>query len=371
MFTATPSLSKSISILFFAFLVISGMYFGREFLIPIAIASLLAMLFLPFSRWLEGKGISRAVASLLCVLLLLVGIAGIAALLSWQASDITNDLSQIGDRLVKIAADLKQFIAKNIGISAEKQKEWLSKQSSSGGSTIGTAGAILSSVMRILVDGILVLVYLFLFICLRAHLKKFVLMIVPTGESKEADQIINDAGKMAQKYISGMGLMIVMLWILYGIGFSVAGVENALFFAVLCGILEIIPFIGNLMGTSLTVLMVLSQGGDDKMILGVLTTYLIVQFLQTYILEPLVVGSEVNINPLFTILTLVLFEIIWGIPGLILAIPMIGIVKILCDHIKPLKPYGFLIGKEKNSVPEIFTILKSWFGGSTTKKNKA
>ncbi len=195
-------------------------------------------------------------------------------------------------------------------------------------------------------------------------------MIVPSGEAKETDQIINDAGKMAQKYISGMSLMIVALWILYGVGFSIAGVENALFFAVLCGILEIIPFIGNLTGTALTVLMVLSQGGDDKMVFAVLATYLIVQFLQTYILEPLVVGSEVNINPLFTILVLVLFELIWGIPGLVLAIPMIGIVKILCDHVRPLKPYGFLIGKEKNNHPQIFLTIKSWFGGSKSKKTK-
>lgn len=371
MFTASPSLSKSISILFFTFLVISGMYFGREFLIPIAIASLLAMLFLPLSRWFEGKGIGRVPASLLCVLLFLLGIAGVVALLSWQASDISSDLSQIGDRLGKIGAEVRQFIAKNIGISPEKQKEWLSKQSSSAGSSMGTAGTVLGSLMSILVDAILVLVYLFLFICSRAHLKKFVLMIVPSGESKETEQIINDAGRMAQKYISGMSLMIVMLWIMYGVGFSIAGVENALFFAVLCGILEIIPFIGNLTGTALTIIMVISQGGDNMMIISVLATYLVVQFLQTYILEPLVVGSEVNINPLFTILVLVLFELIWSIPGLILAIPMIGIIKILCDHIRPLKPYGFLMGKEKNSDPKIFLIIKSWFGGSTGKKSKA
>ncbi len=369
MFTATPSLSKSISILFFSFLVISGMYFGREFLIPIAIASLLAMLFVPLSRWFESKGIGRALASLFCVLTLLLGIAGVIALLSWQASDISNDISQIGERLSKIGHELRQFIAKNVGISAEKQKEWIDKQSASAsGPSMGTAGTILSSAMSIVVDSILVLVYLFLFICSRAHLKKFVLTIVPSAEAKETDQIINDAGKMAQKYISGMSMMIVMLWILYGIGFSIAGVENALFFAVLCGILEIIPFIGNLTGTALTVLMVISQGGDDTMIFAVLGTYIIIQFLQTYILEPLVVGSEVNINPLFTILALVLFELIWGIPGMILAIPMLGILKIVCDHVKPLKSYGFLIGKEKNSDPKIFMAIKSWFS-SAKKKN--
>ena len=347
------------------------MFFAQKFLIPIAIASLLAMLFLPLSRWFESKGISRVAASIFCVLVLLTGVAGIVALLSWQASDISNDLSQIGERFGKIVNEIKQFIATNLGISPEKQKEWMQKQSESGAASGTSPTTILSSFMSILVDAILVLVYLFLFISSRGHLKKFVLMIVPAGESKETEQIIHDGGKMAQKYVSGMAMMIVMLWILYGIGFSLAGVKNALFFAVVCGILEIIPFIGNLVGTILTVLMVISQGGDDVMIMSVIGTYFLVQFVQTYILEPLVVGSEVNINPLFTILILVLMELVWGIPGMILALPMLGIIKIICDHVRPLKPYGFLIGKEKGDNSKIFDAVKSLFGSSKKKKSRA
>jgi predicted PurR-regulated permease PerM len=134
---------------------------------------------------------------------------------------------------------------------------------------------------------------------------------------------------------------------MYGIGFSIAGVKNAFFFAILCGLLEIIPFVGNLAGTALTVLMALTQGGGGNIVIGVLITYALVQFIQTYILEPLVVGAEVNINPLFTIIAIVLGELIWGVPGMVLAIPLTGIFKIICDNVESLKPYGFLIGKEK------------------------
>ncbi len=65
------------------------------------------------------------------------------------------------------------------------------------------------------------------------------------------------------------------------------------------------------------------------MIMGILITYALVQFIQSYIIEPLVVGSEVNINPLFTIIAIVLGEAVWGVPGLILAIPLLGIFKII------------------------------------------
>jgi predicted PurR-regulated permease PerM len=113
------------------------------------------------------------------------------------------------------------------------------------------------------------------------------------------------------------------------------------------GLLEIVPFVGNITGTSLTILMALTQGGGGGMIIGILITYGLVQFIQTYILEPMIVGSEVNINPLFTILGIILGELVWGIPGMILAIPILGILKIVCDHIPSLQPYGFLIGEEK------------------------
>jgi predicted PurR-regulated permease PerM len=271
-------------------------------------------------------------------------------LLSWQASGISENIVQIGIRLEAIGNDLRQFIADHLGITAEKQTEWIKNQNSGNhNSAIGMAGTLLSSVMSIVVKTILVFVYLFLFLVSRSHLKQFILMLVPQSEMKETEKIISDAGKVSQKYISGLGIMIVVLWIMYGIGFSIVGVESALFFAVLCGLLEIVPFIGNLTGTTLTALMVISQGGSNGMLIGVIFTYLFVQFVQTYVLEPLVVGSEVNINPLFTIIVIVLMEIVWGVAGMILAIPMLGIVKIICDHVSPLKPYGFLIGKERSA----------------------
>ena len=141
--------------------------------------------------------------------------------------------------------------------------------------------------------------------------------------------------------------MIGCLWVMYSIGFSIVGVKYAVLFAIICGLLEIVPFIGNLTGNLLTILMVVIQGGGMGMVIGVVITYLIVQFLQTYILEPLVVGAEVNINPLFTIVILVLGELVWGIPGMVLAIPLLGILKIICDHVESLKPYGYLIGSDK------------------------
>lgn len=158
---------------------------------------------------------------------------------------------------------------------------------------------------------------------------------------------MHDIRLVSQKYLTGLALMIACLWVMYGIGFTIVGVENAFFFAILCGLLEIVPFVGNLTGVALTLLMSLAQGGSTNLLLGILAVYAVVQFTQSYLLEPLVVGREISINPVFTIVGIVGGELLWGIPGMVLALPLLGIIKIICDHIEPLKPFGTLIGEER------------------------
>lgn len=359
---STPLLPRSIQVLLFFFLVFAGLYFAKPFLVPIAFAGLLSMLFLPISRRLERKGVGRGIATLLCILLLLTVVGGLITLLAWQVSDITSDAEQMEQRLMQMITQLKQSISNTFGVSPERQEQLFKQQGQGGGSASKMVAGFMGSIMSFLVDAVLVLVYIFLFMFFRRHLKTFILKLVPEQEKRNAQGIIHDTQEVAQQYLGGLGMMIVCLWIMYGIGFSIVGVKNALFFAILCGLLEIIPFVGNLTGNALAILMVITQGGGANMIIGVLVTYAIVQFLQSYILEPLVVGAEVNINPLFTILVIVLGELVWGVAGMVLAIPLLGIVKIICDRVEPLKPYGFLIGENKKKKKSGFTEkIKGWF----------
>jgi len=334
-----------------AFLVIAALYYAKPFLVPLCFGALLGMLFLPLSLWFERKGIPKAFAILFCIIIFLAAIIGIVWLISWQITDLASESSNIENKVKVMIAEVKEYIRDNFGISQKRQEEIISGPPESNGSFIYGLG---SFVTGFIVDLILVLVYIFLFMFYRERIKAFVMKIISTEQKKKAEVIIQGIEKVSQQYITGLGMMIGCLWIMYSIGFSIVGVKYAVLFAVICGLLEIIPFVGNLTGSALAVLMVIIQGGGLGMVIGVIVTYLIIQFLQTYLLEPLVVGSEVNINPLFTIIILVLGELIWGIPGMVLAIPLLGIVKIICDHIEPLKPYGYLIGSDKKKRVFIF-----------------
>ncbi len=356
----TDHLTRSIKILLLFFLVFGGLYFTKSFLVPVVFGGVLAMLFMPLCRWLEGKGLRRWLASIICVLLLLVLLAGVATLLAWQVNGLAQEASKMHEQVSKVAAYMKETISETLGISEQKQKKIIEEQSSSGvGGAAKMLAAAINSSAGLFMNMVLILVYTFLFIYQRAGLKEFVLKLVDEGQKAKTIDIIKGSSKVAQQYLAGLGKVIAILWVLYGIGYSIVGVKHAIFFAVLCGLLEIIPFVGNLVGTSVTLLMAFTQGGDLKMCLGVIVTYMVVQFVQSYVLEPVIVGAQVRINPLFTIIALLAGELIWGIPGMILAIPIIGIAKIVFDHIGPLKPYGFLIGEEKKKEKKPF--FKKWF----------
>lgn len=320
-------------------------FYGKPLLVPLVFAALLSSLLLPACLWFERKGLNKSLSILLSMLILLSFIAGLIALLGWQVSDITKDSSKIEEEITSKYHQVREYISETLGVSHQRQEEMIKEQKSSGpGKLSGMITGIIAGIGGFLTDTILALVYIFLFLYFRGHLKRFILRLVPEKDKANALDIVDSSQKVTQKYLGGLSLMIVSLWIMYGIGFTIAGVKSALFFAILCGLLEIIPFIGNIAGTAFTVLFSLVQGGDANLIIGILITYALVQFIQTYVIEPLVVGAEVNLNPLFTILALVVGETFWGIPGMVLSIPLMGITKIICDHIEPLKPYGELIG---------------------------
>ena len=335
------TLQKIVYVLAFAFLVIAGLYYTKGFLVPVCFGALLAMLFLPLSRWFEHKKIPKILSILLCLIIFLSVLTGIIWLISWQITDLASEAGDIENKVGQMITNVEESIRKNFGISVKHQEQMLKQQAQDGSDRLSELGSYL---MGFLVDFILVLVYIFLFMFYRGRIRTFILRLVSSEQKANTESIINDIQKVAQQYITGLGLMIACLWIMYSIGFSIVGVKYAVLFAVICGLLEIVPFIGNLTGNLLAILMVIIQGGGTGMIFGVIITYLVIQFLQTYLLEPLVVGAEVNINPLFTIIVLVLGELIWQIPGMILAIPLLGIVKIICDHVPQLRPYGYLIG---------------------------
>jgi len=328
--------------LFLLFLVVASLYFAKGFLIPLCIAGILATLFLPMCEWLEKKKLPKALAVIICLLVLLVVIVGVSALLTWQINELTKEFSLLSKKVVEIANHIQHYIFANFGITPQRQSEILGNEELSITAVMQVLAGSLASVLT---NFILVLAYIFLFLYFRVHIRSFILKLISPAQQTEIKKMLSSITNVSQQYLLGLTKMIVCLWIMYAIGFSLIVVKNALFFAILCGLLEIVPFIGNLTGTALTILVAIMQGAGVPLVLTIIGVYMLVQLIQEWVLSPLILGPQVKINAFTTIVALVLGELVWGIAGIFLAIPLVGMFKIVCDHIESLKPYGFLIGE--------------------------
>jgi predicted PurR-regulated permease PerM len=313
------------------------LYFGKPVFMPLAIAGVLALVFMPFCRWMEKKGANPVAAAILCGIIFSLLITGVILFIIHYFRQMATDVSDLTQLIHHYNHTIRQYLH-NLPPPLPEEAGEFSK----------IATPVMSIVLSLVINMILILIYMIMLLCIRGQIKLFILKLIKPEYRDETRDVITRSAKVVQRYLTGLFFVIGCLWVMYSIGFSLVGVHNALFFAVLCGLLEVVPFVGNITGSTLTSIMALSQGGGMGMVLGVLGTYALIQFIQFYIITPLVMREQVNIHPLFTIVILIAGELVWGIPGMILAIPALGIAKIVCDHVEALYPFGYLIGNHRN-----------------------
>ena len=339
---------KVINIQLFILLSAAILYFAKPVLMPLAIAGMFALVFMPACRWLERKGCHTVVAALICGLLFAGLVTAIVLFVIWHLQHISTDFSDIRQHFTDYIHEFRKYLHDRFGMDTLKKDSPLPIPVQPNSDGIGKiAASLMGSVVSVVINLLLILVYMIMLLCLRHDIRDFILRISTLESKGKTEIVITQSVKVVQQYLWGLSIVIICLWIMYSIGFTLVGVHTPIFFAILCGILEIIPFVGNITGSTLTSLMALSQGGGFQMVFGVLITYMLIQAIQFYIISPLVMQTQVSIHPLFTIVVLFAGDLLWGISGMILAIPALGIVKIVCDHIDYLQPFGRLLGENR------------------------
>lgn len=343
------SVIKKLSVLFLA---IAGLHYAKDFLVPVCFAGILATLFLPLCRKLEQKKISRSLAVATCMIMLFTIVIAIGAIISWQIAELANGIVAIREKILESTDTVQLYIFDHFGIAKTDQSRLLNEQQSIIADSLS---AVANSLSTVFTDVLFVLIYMLFFLSYRSHIKKFLVQLAHKENQEETEELISRATHVSQQYLLGISKIIIILWVIYAISFSLLGLKNAVLLAIVCGFFEVIPYLGNILGTALNVLLAVINGADLYLIAGIVITYAMIQLFRGWVLEPLILGRQVKINPLSTIMALVIGQLIWGIPGIILSIPLTGIMKIIFDHIDALKPYGFLIGEIANKNPTLNT----------------
>jgi predicted PurR-regulated permease PerM len=354
-----PGLAKLNKILLFVILISVILYFGRQFFVLISFAGLLAMLMTPLSNKLERRGVSRIFTSVICVLLIVTIFSGVILLLYAQISSIGKELPIILLRYEEIKLEIQAWINDSLGVTTQQ----LHVNSSN---VFRNAGNLLSdmvmSTFTFIGSVFLVMVFIFLFLMQRNKYENFVVRLYKEDKRDEAKEMVDKISKVAQQYLTGRIIAALIMGILFLIGFLVIGLKNAIILSVVVAIMTIIPYVGALIGGLVPFFISIIDGSIDQSI-WVVTIILLVNVIDHYFIEPYVVGGSVSMSPFFTIFVLILGGLIWGIAGIILFLPLSGILKIIFENVQGLQPYASLIGDQSDSLDHknIQSKFKSWF----------
>jgi len=348
-------LSSAVLKLFLIIGIVVVLYYGQSLLLTLTVAGLLAMLLNPIDNKLRSWGWSPGLAISGAMLVLLLFFGGLFAAVGQQAVSFVDSWPEtkknISEQLTKLRQeyDLGGIIP-SITDNGEKTGE--NKKQNQGNAIsdlpVSRSGimSFFSGTLGILGDYLLMLVYIVLFLSQKDRLRTFALKRMPDDQRGLTHQTINESMEIVQKYLRGRFILVVILSILYGIGFLLVGLDYALLIAVLVAVLSIIPYLGNLIGGLFAVALAFAGGGGSGAILGVLASMAVAQILESYVLLPLIVGDEVDINPLTTIICVMGMSIVWGPVGAIVAIPVFAIIRVICSHVDGLKDYAYLLGQE-------------------------
>lgn len=344
-----PFYFRATIFLLLAGLMVSFLILAQNILIPFTIAVVFTFLLLPVSRRLEQWRIPKVLAILISIILALACFVAMIYFFYSQVISFVNDWPAMQEALTAKWIDFQRFITETFHVSEIEQQVWLKTKIQESAATGGVLVlGIFSATTTFLASFALIPIYIFFLTLYKDKFREFVLLITKEDKNDHALMVVKKVSVVSQKYLRGIFLDVVILSVLNSTGFLILGLPHAILFGVLAAVLNVIPYIGVLIGSILPILMAFLTKDSMAYPLAVLGICFFVQFLDNNFITPYVVGSSVSINPLTATLALVGSSLIWGIPGMILCMPLTGMAKVVFDNVESLKPYGFLIGEEVN-----------------------
>ena len=322
-----------------------AIYLGQDILVPLAMAGLLAVLLRPIESRLLRLGMHKVFAISLALLLAIVVLAGLTVLLSMQLADFTDDIPKLRQNLSDLLDKAQQWVRHEYNVSYRQQEKYLQKAQSQTLSTLQSAGT-LGVITGPLGTLTLVPIYVFLLLYYRSMLLHFVVVLFPEKYAERVREVLSEIKAVVQSYVVGLLIETACVAALNSVGLLILGVQYAVLLGVIAAILNLIPYIGGLVATVLTVLVTFGNQPDPSIMVGVVGVFLFVQFIDNNVLVPLIVASKVQVNALVSIVGVLVGGALAGVSGMFLSIPVIAIMKVIFDRVDSLRPWGVLLGDQ-------------------------
>lgn len=323
--------------------------FAKSVLIPISFAFLLAFILFPVAKKIESWGTNAILSAFLSILSFILLIVGGIFLFSNQIIQLSDKLPGFKNNIFKIFTDATLYINNNIGFLSELEEGDLFDQIKSW---VGdSAGTLLSQTFTGTTDllfGLLTaIVFTFLILIYRNGLVRAFVHFYPQENRKRAFKMFKSVQHVGQQYLFGMLVIVLILGFVNSFGLWIIGLDNPFLFGFLAAVLALIPYAGTLLGAAIPILYALITYDSLWMPFSIVIFFWAVQFIESNFLTPKIVGGNLQVNALTSILSIIIGASVWGIAGMVLFLPFAAILKVICEEYKELKPVAMLMG-EKN-----------------------
>jgi predicted PurR-regulated permease PerM len=321
---------------------------GSGIIAPVIMAFLISIVIFPVYSFFVRKRLPESLSIALSLIILMSLVAGIVWFFSSQIGRLIADFPIIKENVTVHLNSLSNWINSKTHFSSERQLAFINNQSKKllnyAGGILGGAATSLTSVF-IFVG--LIPIYVFLILFYKNLLLRFIFLWFPANSHEKVKDGMRETQTIIKSYLVGLLIQITYITVLLGASLMIIGIKHALLIGIIFAILNLIPYIGALIGNIVGVLLTLTSSQEVWPIYAVLITIAVVQFLDNNILMPRIVGSKVKINALASIVGVIVGGAVAGISGMFLSLPLIAILKIVLDRSDNLKQWGVLFGDEK------------------------
>ena len=330
-------------ILFFYSIIVA-----RHLLMVITLAVLFSYLLYPLVVRLEMIRFPRFLANLTAILLLFSIFTGLIFLMYKQVETLLGDLPALKSKALQNIDQLEVYIESISGLEVHKQHQWLKENVNdlfeSGSRFLSVTFTATTSTLAKM---FLLPVFVYYMLFYRQKFFIFLLRTIPADKKSVAVVIMKRISQMVQRYIGGVFVVVLVLSVLNSLGLYIVGIKYPIVFGLISAFFNFIPYFGTWIGGSIPLLFTLLTGDSLQLAVGVLILFAIIQFTENNILTPNITGGYVDINPLITILSIIVGGMVWGIIGMVVVLPVVATIKIISEHSTSMKALAYLISNQQ------------------------
>ncbi|TPJ25587.1 MULTISPECIES: AI-2E family transporter [unclassified Mesorhizobium] len=355
---ADMRLTRSLVIGIFILLTIAALYFARDFFMPVILAFLLALTLTPIVRFLRKHGVPEVVSATLLVLLSIFVFVVAGYLLSGPVIDLINNSYSIGQQLTERLAPFKRPLERVMDLA--HQLEALTETSQEPGVqrvAVAPSGVLSTAASNLLEAGtsitIVFVLSLFLLASGTLFYEKIVQSFTSMTQKKRALRVVYDVEHEISHYLLTVALINAGLGTMIGLGLWGLGMPTPLVWGAAAALLNFLPYVGALMTVLLVAIIALISFDTIAYALLAPAFVVLCDIVEGQFVTPTVVGRRLEINAVAILIAIAFWSWLWGFVGALMAVPLLVVIKVFCDHFEGLSHVGnFLAAQQSMAIEE-------------------